>query len=365
MLLAIGFIIVAFIVIVYFFMQQPQFGRQSSGERRRLIQSSPNFKNGQFQNLRETPALTEGTTYYEVMKEFFFGKSKRGKPATILPTKTIDLKNLDKNKNVLVWFGHSSYFLQIDGKKILVDPVLSGSASPLKFTTRSFKGSDAYTVDDMPEIDFLFITHDHWDHLDYDTIIKLNPKIKKIITGLGVGEHLEHWGFKTDLIIEKDWNEEINLGEGFMVYTAPARHFSGRTLKRNASLWMSFILQAPSINLYLGGDSGYDEHFKDIGNKFGPFDLAILENGQYDKSWKYIHMMPEEVVQAAQDLKAKVLLPVHWSKFSLSIHAWDEPMIRIVKEAEKKNVTLLTPMIGELINLKETRSQNWWWENVK
>ena len=345
-------------------MKRPQFGRLASGERLKLIQSSPNYKDGQFQNLSITPALTEGATYYGVMKEFFFGKSKRGKPAMQLPSKTVNLKSLDPNASVLVWFGHSSYFMQLDGKTILVDPVLSGSASPVKFTTRSFKGSDVYSADDIPDIDFLFISHDHWDHLDYDTIIRLKSKIKKIITGLGVGEHLEHWGFEKDRIVEKDWNEEINLGEGFIVNTAPARHFSGRSLKRNTSLWMSYVLRTPSMKIFLGGDSGYDQHFREVGNEFGPFDLAILENGQYGKNWKYIHMMPEEVVQAAQDLRAKTLLPVHWSKFSLSIHAWDEPMIRIVKEANRQNVKLLTPMIGEMINLEEGNNNTQWWETV-
>jgi L-ascorbate metabolism protein UlaG (beta-lactamase superfamily) len=197
--------------------------------------------------------------------------------------------------------------MQIDGKRFLVDPVLNGSASPVKFTTRSFKGSDVYTTGAIPDIDYVFITHDHWDHLDHDTITQLKPKIKKIITGLGVGEHLERWGFEKGAIIERDWNEKIVLEDGFVVNTAPARHFSGRGFKRNGSLWMSFILQTPTMKIYIGGDSGYDTHFIEIGNKFGPFDLAVLENGQYDKNWKYIHMMPEEVVQAAEDLRAKVL----------------------------------------------------------
>ena len=364
MLIAILFFIAVMIIAVSTFLRQPQFGRPSSGERRQLIQQSPNYKNGQFQNRNITPALTEGASYLGVMREFFFGKSKRGKPAAILPSKTVDLLAFDKDKDVLVWFGHSSYFMQLDGKKFLVDPVLSGSASPIKFTTRSFRGSDVYTANDIPSIDYLFITHDHWDHLDYDTIIRLKPKIKKIITGLGVGEHLEYWGFNKNMIIEKDWDEEVVLEDGFIVNTAPARHFSGRGFKRNGSLWMSFILKTPRFKIYIGGDSGYDDHFAEIGNKFGPFDLAILENGQYDKNWKYIHMMPEEVIQAAQDLNAKTLLPVHWSKFSLSIHAWDEPIVRASDEARRKNVKLLHPMIGEAIDLKENFSSTAWWENV-
>src|SRR5215204_5881394 len=364
MLIGILIVIMLEMIAIFAFLRQPKFGKDSSGERLHLIQQSPNYKNGQFQNRSNTPALTEGVSYYGVMKEFFFGKSKRGKPHVILPSKTVDLLALDEGKDALVWFGHSSYFMQLDGKKILVDPVFSGSASPIKFTTRSFRGSDVYTPDDIPGIDYLFITHDHWDHLDYDTIVQLKPKVKKIITGLGVGEHLEHWGFDKNSIIERDWNAEIILDDGFIVNTAPARHFSGRGLKRNRSLWMSFILQTPNTKIYIGGDSGYDDHFTEIGDKFGPFDLAILENGQYDKNWKYIHMMPEEVVQAAQDLKAKALLPVHWSKFSLSIHAWDEPIIRVTKEAKIRNVALLHPLIGEVIYLREHIQSTSWWENM-
>ena len=357
-------IILILALAVYFFMHQPQFGKASSGDRLNKIRKSPQYKNGQFENLSNTPALTEGASYYTVFKQFFFGKNKRGIPSVTLPSKKINLLELEIGTDILVWFGHSSYFMQVDGKKILVDPVLGGSASPIKSTTRSFKGSDVYTTDDVPTIDYLFITHDHWDHLDYDTLIKLKSKIKTVITGLGVGEHLEHWGYDKAIIIEKDWNEEIILGDDFSVITAPARHFSGRTLKRNRTLWMSFILFTPNMRIYIGGDSGYDKHFASIGEYYGPFDLAILENGQYDKNWKYIHMMPEEVVQAADDLKAKLLFPVHWSKFSLSIHAWDEPIKRLVEEANKKGVAVLHPMIGEGIFLKQEVISIPWWENL-
>ena len=219
-------IIAVLAIVIFVYMQQPLFGKAPSGQRLERIKKSPNYKDGQFQNLSNTPALTEGATYTGVMREFFFGKNKRGIPADSLPSKKINLFELNPADNVLVWFGHSSYYLQLDGKKILVDPVLSGSASPVKFTTRSFKGSDIYTTDDLPPIDYLFISHDHYDHLDYETMVKLNPKVKKVITGLGVGAHLEYWGYDTARIIEKDWNEEVILDEGFVVNTTPARHFS-------------------------------------------------------------------------------------------------------------------------------------------
>ena len=348
---------------VYIFLRQPQFGRIASGEDGEKVQNSPHYKNGQFQNLSDTPQLTGDATVLRIMKEFFFNKDKRSAPSTTLPSKKTDLSHLNINDNVLVWFGHSSYFMQLDGKRFLIDPVLSGHASPIKFTARSFKGSDVYTVDDIPTIDFLFITHDHYDHLDYRTVMKLKPKINTVVTGLGVGKHLERWGYDRNIIIEKDWNEEIALEKDFIVNSTTARHFSGRQFKRNASLWLSFVLTTPTKKIFIGGDSGYDTHFKTIGEKFGPFDLAILENGQYNQYWKFIHMMPEEAVQAAIDLNAKKLLPVHWGKFSLSLHAWDEPIIRLMNEARRKGVDVVHPMIGEAVYLDKENSFVEWWRS--
>ncbi len=357
-------ILIVLSVAVYLFMQQSSFGKIATGERLDLIKRSKNYRDGAFQNLHLTPTMAEGVSYSKAMREFFFDKSPRLKPSKKLPNRKTDLYSLPADKNVLIWFGHSSYFIQIDGKKILVDPVFSGNASPLSFTTKSYPGTDVYTPDEMPEIDYLFISHDHWDHLDYPTIIALKPKIKKIITGLGTAAHLERWGFDKQILIEKDWDETVQLDPGFVVNTLPARHFSGRGFKRNQALWMSFALRTPTMNLYLGGDSGYDTHFAEIGETFGPFDLAILECGQYNKNWKYIHMMPEEVVQAAIDLKAKKILPVHWSKFSLGQHAWDEPIIRVTKEAEVKNFPVLHPMIGEEVDLNNPATFSRWWENI-
>ncbi|MDR6967180.1 L-ascorbate metabolism protein UlaG (beta-lactamase superfamily) [Flavobacterium arsenatis] len=357
-------ILVALSLIFYIFLHQKKFGRKPSANRTTRILNSPNFKEKQFQNLSHTPSLAEGVSMFSVLIEFIFKKKKRNKPSGILPSAKTDLLSLSANEDVIVWFGHSSYFLQIDGKKILVDPVFSGAASPIKATTRSFKGSDVYTTDDIPEIDYLFISHDHWDHLDYETVLKLKPKIKTIICGLGVAEHLELWGFNPSIIIEKDWYETINLADGFVVSTTPARHFSGRGFKRNQSLWMSFVLKTPSKNIFLGGDSGYDFHFKEIGDKFGPFDLAVMECGQYDKNWKYIHLLPEHIIPAAKELQAKKVMPVHWGKFALANHDWDEPIIKISEYAALENVPLITPMIGEKVNLKEDYTVIEWWKNV-
>ena len=358
-------LIIVIVATVIAFMQQPKFGKLPSGDRLEIIKKSPNYKNGSFQNQSITPDLTEGASFFSVGKEFFFGDKKRRKPVDEIPSIKTNLLTLNIQEDVLVWFGHSSYFMQIDGKRILVDPVLSGAASPISSTTRAFKGTDIYSAEDIPEIDYLFISHDHWDHLDYGTIKKLQPKIKKIICSLGTGQHLEHWGFSSNIIIEKDWHQQIILDNGFVVNTVSSRHFSGRGFKRNQALWISYVLQTPTMKIFIGGDSGYDKHFAEIGKKFGPFDLVILENGQYNKSWKYIHMMPEEVLQVAKELNARRLFPVHSSKFSLAIHDWDEPLSTITALNKTANISLITPMIGEQVNLKDgTQQFSEWWKNV-
>jgi L-ascorbate metabolism protein UlaG (beta-lactamase superfamily) len=357
-------LIILLAIAFYLFMDQPKFGRLSKGERLKKIQSSQNYRDGKFQNLSITPDLAEGVTYTSLLKDFFFGEKPRNKPSVVLPSQKTDLHALNPDENVLVWFGHSSYFLQVDGKKFLVDPVLSGAASPIRFTTRSFPGSDVYTPADFPEIDCLLISHDHWDHLDYDTVMKLKPKVKQIVTGLGTGAHLERWGFDMEKVIEKDWNETVELGGGFTIHTTGARHFSGRSFKRNQALWLSFVLKTPTKNLFLGGDSGYDSHFAAIGKQFGPFDLAILECGQYNTNWKYIHLLPEQMIPAATDLNTKMLMPVHWGKFALAMHAWDEPVSKVTEAAKTVNLPVLTPMIGEKVNLDAPKIGGDWWKGI-
>jgi L-ascorbate metabolism protein UlaG (beta-lactamase superfamily) len=351
-------------VCVFVFLQLPDFGAAPQGERLLRVQNSPNFRDGAFQNLSHTPDLAEDVTYAGVMVDFMRGNA-RSKPSKPLPSMKTDLKALKPDENILVWFGHSSYFIQVDGKRILVDPVFSGQASPVPFTVQAFAGTDQYTAEDMPEIDYLFLSHDHWDHMDYRVLKALEPKIKLIICGLGVGAHLERWGFANAKITEGDWWENVLNQEGFKVDLVPARHFSGRSLKRNQTLWTAFVLQTPSLKIFLGGDSGYDTHFKDIGEKFGPFDLAILENGQYDPSWRYIHMMPEEVITAGKELNAERIMPVHSAKFVLANHAWDDPLRRVTKAAQTQGSTLVTPIIGQSVDLSNPDQVfEKWWESV-
>lgn len=360
-------LLVLIALVLYRFLNHPKFGKAPSGERLIQIQNSPQYKNGKFENQSFTPDLIEGASMAGVLFEFFFKKVERKTPTDLIPSIKTNLLELSLDQDILVWFGHSSYFIQLEGKRFLIDPVFSGNASPIPGTTKSFKGSDIYTVDDLPEIDYLLITHDHYDHLDYDTILKLKPKTKKIITALGVGSHLEFWGFSSDKIIEKDWYSTIKLDENLTLHTAPSRHFSGRSFKRCNTLWTSFILETKDFKMYLGGDSGYDSHLAEIGEKYGPFDIALLDNGQYNEKWKYIHNMPEDVIKAMKDLKAKRVLPVHSSKFSLSLHSWDEPLKKVTElnSLSENPITLITPMIGETVELKNDKQKfKQWWKEV-
>ncbi len=352
--------------VTYIYMRQAKFGRAPRGESLDRIKISPNFKNGKFQNQHNTPALTEGYGYMEVMYEFFFKKKPRRLPIDDIPSIKTDLLKLSKDQDILVWFGHSSYFIQLNGQRILVDPVFSGNASPIPGSNKAFKGTDRYTVADLPDIDYLFLSHDHYDHVDYETLLQLKDKTRMVICGLGVGSHLEHWGFDMNKVIEKDWNENVTLDSGLVVHTVPARHFSGRGFTRNNTLWLSYLLVAPDMKIFIGGDSGYDTHFAEIGKKFGPIDLAILENGQYDIKWKYIHLLPDEVLRAAKDLQATRLFPVHSSKFAMANHAWDEPLTKLTALNESIKMPLVTPIIGEVVNLRDSTQQfKQWWLGIK
>ena len=325
------------------------FGRRPGKTQQQLYSRLSNYKDGQFQNPIPTPALAEGQSMPKILWEFL-KKHPETSPDKPLPYVQTDLKHLHPLENTLVWFGHSSYFIQADGKRFLIDPVFSGNASPIPGSLKAFPGTNTYQATDMPEIDFLLITHDHWDHLDYKTIQQLKNKTGKVICGLGVAEHFKYWGWENDKLIERNWFDTIDLAPGFTITLTPARHFSGRTFKRNVSLWTSYVLKTPSYNLFLGGDSGYGPHFKTIGDQYGPFDLALLDCGQYNKNWPYIHSQPEEVIQEVSDLKAARFIPVHNSKFKLAQHPWYEPIERV--KALAGDLSIITPVIGEKVKLE-------------
>lgn len=348
------------------FIQQDKFGKSPAGEFMERIQKSPNFRDGEFQNIQPTTVRSKDVSAMDMYGEFFFKKKIRNKPIDSIPGIHIDLHSQPWQNDVLVWFGHSSYLLSLGGMRILVDPVFSDHASPVSGIVAAFPGSNRYSVDDMPVIDILVITHDHWDHLDYETIKKLKPKVKSVVCGLGVGETLELWGYESKIIHELDWEDRIALDSCLVITSHTARHFSGRSLQRNKTLWASYTIQTRGRRVFLGGDGGYGPHFAEIGKKHGPYDLAILENGQYDKAWKNIHTMPDELPLIAQDLRAQNIMTIHNSKFPLSNHSWDEPLELAYSHFQQNGLRLLTPMIGELVNLENSLQVfGPWWRKVQ
>lgn len=356
-------LIAVLVAATYFVMSQEVFGAAPKGKRLEKILNSNNYKDKQFQNQSFTPQIAEGFSMPKVMFEFLFGKKDPLlKPLQAIPAIHTDLNKISEDEDVFIWMGHSSYFIKIDGVSFLIDPVLSTFGSPFKFFNKAFEGSDLFKPQDIPNIDYLVITHDHYDHLDFPTVKAIREKVGKAIMPLGVGAHLERWGYSEDQIIEEDWDTTVDLKDGFKITFTPARHFSGRKFQRNTTLWTSYVLETPTKKIFLGGDSGYDTHFKTIGEKYGPFDFAIMENGQYNPAWKYIHALPEDVIQASLDIQAKNIIPVHSGKFALALHPWNEPLQKVTTLGKEKNLQILTPKIGEKLDLNNTsyHFQNWW-----
>lgn len=346
----------------YLYTKTERFGSLPSGKRLERIKKSLNYINGAFRNKEDTPAFTGGANVFKIMWEVQLKRNKNTSPNNILPAVKSDLHQLNLNDDILIWFGHSSYYFQLDGLRFLVDPVLNGSASPFSFITKAYKGTNIYSDADIPNIDYLILTHDHWDHLNFETIKKLMPKIKNIICPLGVGAHLERWGFEGKLITEMDWDETHRLAENKTLTSVPARHFSGRSLKRNQSLWSSYVLNNNGFKIFLGADGGFGKHFEEIAQKFAPFDFAFLENGQYHKYWQYVHCTPAETAQVIKLLQARQTIAMHSCKFTLSTHSWDEPLAKLSALSKKQGFNLLTPKIGEPIYLKKPNPglTNWW-----
>ncbi len=336
------------------------FGKDPSGKELEKIKQSPNYRDNQFHNAEPTLTLAKDASMTKVLWHFL-NKPKGSRPPRPLPFVKTDLNSDISDKPVLVWFGHSSYFIRINGINMLVDPVLSNYAAPFSFMNKAFAGTDVYSVNDMPAIDVLLITHDHYDHLDYETVIKLRSKVKHVYTSLGVASHLVYWGYNKEMITEMDWWQSVTLPNDMQLTAAPARHFSGRSVKRFTTLWSSFVLSTNDYKIYIGADSGYGSHIKEIGEKFGPFDLAILENGQYNKAWPQIHMFPEEAVQAGVEIRAKVMMPVHWAKFDIALHTWDDPIKRFSAAAKEKGALITTPLIGEPVVVDGVYPCSEWW----
>lgn len=326
------------------------------------IEKSQQYENGKFVNLNPEPDLNFGKML-PIMWDFLFTGNDR-KPDVDIPRQEINFEQIKNSKNdelKITWVGHSSQIINIDGKIILTDPVFENKT--VFMGPSRYNGDVPLNMDEIPEIDLVLISHNHYDHFNSNTLEELNKKTKMFLVPLMVGAQLEKLGIPREKITELDWWDEVKPFENFMVAFTPTQHFSGRGLfDRNETLWGSFVVEGPYHKIYFSGDSGYFEGFKEIGNKYGPFDYTLMECGAYNEKWHYVHMFPEESVQANIDLKGKVMQPMHWGTFDLALHAWYDPMVRVVKAADSLGVKISTPIIGETITVNENLITERWWE---
>lgn len=336
-------------------------GSNPDSEMRNRFKNLFNYADETFRNTKNVFMNWGDFPITEVLKEYW------NRPKTVTPSKSIpsvktDLHSVNYQTPTIVWFGHSSYLVKYKQMNILVDPVFSGHASPFSFLVNAFEGSNIYTVDDMPKIDVLVLTHDHYDHLDHKTVMALNSKVKQIICPLGVDSHLNYWGIDTSKVKALNWYESVDLSDTIRFTAVPTQHFSGRSLSRNKTLWAAYSLDLDTFKIFIGCDGGYSHEFKKIGEKFGPYDLALLENGQYNQKWHSIHCYPEETAQIGLDLKAKTVIPIHWAKFTLALHPWNEPINRLLTKADSLNLKVSVPKIGEPYSVGEELKRKIWWD---
>lgn len=349
-----SFLLLLSVVIILFINIVPAFGGNPTAEQKELYQQSNNYIDGKFIN--EGPEeLVINSSDDSSMNENTALEVRDRNPAGPIPVSAIDWNKIKSDNDSLTWFGHSAFLLSIDNKKLLIDPMLSPIASPVSFVgIKRYNYSEdimLHLIDEMPPIDAVFITHDHYDHLDYQSIVKLNSKVSHFFVPLGVGAHLVRWGIPEEKITELNWWEETEY-KGLTVALAPARHFSGRDpFNIDTTLWGGWVILGNNTRLYTSGDTGYGTHFKEIGKEYGPFDITLIEGAQYDPSWSDIHMVPEQSVQANLDVNGKTMMLMHWGAFTLANHGWNEPIERALKEAKIREVNIIAPEIGETVLL--------------
>jgi len=344
-------------------------GKNPSGKSLKELQELPNYTMDGFLNLNEATARRVNTNNSAPRKLTPFrmlrllkGKPDTVRPKTIMPTFKTNLFNSTYDKPTVIWFGHSCFMIKTKTANILFDPELSSFAGPFSGLVNAFEGADIYKPEDMPAIDVLVVSHDHYDHLDYTTISKLKDRVKKVVVPLGIGSHFKYWGYEKDIITELNWGEAINITPELNITAMPAHHRSGRGFNGGKTLWASYVIEIDGYKLFYSGDTGYSAHFKTIGEQFGPFDLAVMECGQYNIMWSQNHMFPEQTAQAGADLKAKMILPVHWGKFAEAYHGWNESVKNMLPVADSLKVQVTIPKIGEPYTVGTAPLRTQWWE---
>lgn len=336
-------------------------GARSSGARLERLLKSPHFENGAFRN-----SLPERTDVWRASAKWVKGGSHRepSSPVAVEVRQTSDYDEPPETGLRITWLGHSSMLVELDGRRVLFDPVFGERCSPSSYYGPKRFFAPPLPVSELPSLNAVVISHDHYDHLDQPTIEQLRDRGVAFVAPLGVGAHLEAWGVSSDRITELDWWEETAVA-GLRLVATPARHFSGRGLRdRNATLWAGWALIGAEQRVFFSGDTAMFPGFEEIGTRLGPFDATMIEVGAYDESWADVHLGPEQAVAAHQAVRGELLIPVHWGTFNLALHAWTEPAERLIVAAEKAGVRVLTPRPGGGLEPKTSAPVARWWPEV-
>ena len=338
--------------------QLPSFGDVANGARLARMQASPQWHGGRFEN---TPPYISDMSLRRELHDWMAEQVRE--PTFEVPVIKLSADALTQPATPGLrawWLGHASALIEVDGVRVLTDPVFSKRTSPVQFAGPARMHPVPLPLDQWKNIDAVVISHDHFDHLDMDTIQHLARGGTHFYVGLGIGAHLERWQVPAAQIHEMDWWEQADI-KGVKIVCTPARHYSGRTSMNNSTLWASWMVKGPTHSVYYSGDTGYAEHFKAIRAKLGSPELALVKVGAYGDTWMDIHMNPESAVQAVQDLGATALLPVHWATFNLAYHAWAEPAVRTVAAAKAAGVQVVVPRLGEKFEFGQPFSNQAWY----
>ncbi len=340
------------------------FGAKPNGLRLERMKASPRYRDGVFHNTQARGPRAKAAL--STMGEFLFGGQRRTPPAP-LPSLNPSERWTKPAETGLraTWLGHSTVLLEIDGLRVLTDPVWGERASPMRFAGPKRFQPVPVPISALPPLDAVVISHDHYDHLDHPSILELAQREVPFITSLGVGAHLEAWGVPAARITELDWWEHIELPRGLSITSAPSQHFSGRSVgDRNMTLWSSLVVRGPKHAVFFSGDTGLTSEYEEIRQRLGPFDLVMLEVGAYHPAWGDIHLGPENALTALSLLGGGSFLPVHWGTFNLAIHAWDEPAETLLQLAPKQGVHLVMPLLGQPVEPSRVERVDAWWRPV-
>jgi L-ascorbate metabolism protein UlaG (beta-lactamase superfamily) len=363
-----AFIAMDVLVVVFLLLYSTDWlatlGSSAEGTRLQRIERSAHFAEGEFRNLLPTHTLTPGAFWKMVSDQLGDEAREPRKPVPVVARHARDYAVPPASGLRATWIGHASVLIEIEGKRVLTDPVWSERVSPSRWLGPKRMHPPPIALAELPAIDAVVISHDHYDHLDMDTIKSLAAaQDVRFLLPLGIGAHVQGWGVDPKRIIELDWNERASVA-GLTFVATPDRHYSGRGLDRDGTLWASWVILGAQRRVFFSGDSGYFDGFARIGAAHGPFDLTLIKVGAYGPTWPEIHMTPEEAVQTHRDLRGQVLLPIHWATFNLAPHAWSEPAERALAAAHAHGVSIALPRIGEWVDIGSPVPDSPWWRDI-